>query len=238
MQSRSSIIASFILVSLLVVGGVEYFCRSLGNALSVEKKAEQFSPATDTIALPGVSKQQIGSSEKTRKNLVAESYTIITKRGLFGKVKPAEVLVKNMEPAPKPLQKTTLNLVLMGTISGEGDVQRAIIFDKKEKTQDIYYRGDAIGTAIIKEVKRGEIILKVGGKDEFLLMEELDSLSRTGGGASMEKPAAGTFSLPLPKPKRSIKKRRKAVGGSKFIPSIYPKRNSIFQAPNKQETDQ
>ncbi|MBN4045896.1 hypothetical protein JYT94_00290 [bacterium AH-315-P11] len=36
----------------------------------------------------------------------------------------------------------------------------------------MYYKGDAVGSAIIKEVKRGEIILTVDGKDEVLLMKE------------------------------------------------------------------
>ena len=178
MESRSSIIASFILVSILAVGGAEFFCRSMGGALAIEKMVVQPVPAAASSASP-VPKPQIVDSEQRLKDMLARNYTIITKRGLFGKVKSAEVPEKKPDPPPVPLQKTTLNLTLLGTISGEGDVQRAIIFDKQGKTQDISYRGDAIGAAIIKEVKRGEIILTVGGKDEILLMEELKSGAAT-----------------------------------------------------------
>jgi type II secretory pathway component PulC len=203
MQSRSSIIASFILVSLLVVGGVEFFCRSLGDALSVEKKAQLSTSTTDSIVF-SAQKQQITGSEKAQKFLVTEDYSIITKRGLFGKVKPLEVPVAQLEPVSEPLQKTTMNLTLLGTISGKGDVQRAIIFDKHAKTQNLYYKGDAVGAAVIKEVQRGKIILTVGGKDEILLMEELHS----GDAGINQKPLGSAFVTPLPVPKKITRVER------------------------------
>lgn len=209
MQSRSFIIASFILVSLLVVGGVEYLCQSLGNALSVEGQSEVAAPAPATIALP-VSKPQTAESEGRLKALVPENYAIITKRGLFGKVKLVKVEEKKTDPSPEPLQETRLNLTLMGTISGEGDVQRAIISDKTGKTQDIYYKGDAIGSAIIKEVMRGKVILTVGGKDEILLMEELNSGAVKGanGGAAGKTSTGSAFFTPLPTPKKITEAKR------------------------------
>ena len=210
MQSRSSIIASFILVGLLVAGGVEFFCRSFRDALVVEKRVEQPALTTGTIALP-VSKQQITGPEKGRRPLATESYTIITKRGLFGKVKSVEVPEKKPDLTPQPLLKTTLNLTLLGTISGEGDVQRAIIFDKQGKNQDIYYKGDAIGSAVIKEVKRGEVILTVGGKDEILLMEELKSgaADRSNSGAAIGGQPTGTaLFTPLPVPKSFVEAQK------------------------------
>ena len=203
MQSRSSIIAAFILVSFLVVGGVEYFCRSLGDALSVERKSEVAASATATSVLP-VSKPQTTGSEKRLKPQLPENYTIITRRSLFGKVEPVKVEEKITDPTPEPLQETTLNLTLMGTISGKEDVQRAIILNKTGKTQDIYYKGDAIGSAIIKEVKRGKVILTVGGKDEVLLMEEWKSGAANGansGAAIGEQPTGTALFTPLSVPK-------------------------------------
>ncbi len=243
MQSRSSIIASFILVSLLVAGGVEFFCRTLGDALSVEKKVEQSVAVTGTISLP-VAKPPHTGSVKAGKAQVTENYSVIAKRSLFGEVKPVEVPVQKKDPVPEALQKTTLNLTLLGTISGKGDVQRAIILDKKGKTQDIYYRGDAVGSAIIKEVKRGEVILTVGGKDEILLMEELKS----GAAGDFRSSAAGTKNtgpalftpVPVPKKQTKVKKAKPAVeNGEEKKPSGYLSRRMNFQEIlNKRKKDQ
>lgn len=224
MQSRSSIIALFILVSLLVVGGVEYFCRSLGSALSVESTPEVAALVKGVNGRPVARPQTVGS-EKRLKPLVPEDYTIIVKRALFGKVKPVEAGEKEMDPIPEPLQETSLNLTLLGTISGEGDVQRAIILDKTGKTQDIYYKGDAIGAAIIKEVERGKVILTVGGKDEILLMEELDS-----GAAKASKNPASFTPAPVPKEKTEAKRVKSAkVVGEKPRRSGYLSRNEGLQ---------
>lgn len=226
MESKSSIIAAFILVSILAVGGVEFFCRSLGGALAVEKIVVQPAPTTASIALP-VAKQQIPGPGKAGKPLATENYTIIIKRGLFGKVKSGKVPEKKPDPTPVALQQTTMNLTLLGTISGEGDVQRAIIFDKQGKTQDIYYRGDAIGAAIIKEVKRGEIILTVGGKDEILLMEELKSGTATEsrrGAATGGQPTGSALFAPLSVPKSFVEAQKKGAT---------EKRKSELRKPSK-----
>jgi len=168
MLKRSSIIVSFILVTVLAAGGVEFFCRNLGEALVADKPASVVTSGKTTVKTPG--KAPAAQVKKIQKVKKMENYSIIAKRSLFGKIEKKEI-IKETAPAA-PLKATTLDLVLLGTISGEGNLQRAIIQQKKKRTQDIYYKGDAIGSAIIKEVKRGEIILTVNGKDEILLMKE------------------------------------------------------------------
>jgi len=167
MVKRSSIIASFILVTFLAAGGVEFFCRTLGQALVADKSVNSTASGKSAKASGKSSPTQVGKAQKVKK---IENYSIITKRSLFGKIEQEEIQ-KETAPAA-PLKATTLDLVLLGTVSGDGNTQRAIIQQKRDKTQDIYYKGDAVGSAIIKEVKRGKIILTVDGKDEILLMKE------------------------------------------------------------------
>jgi len=168
MIKRSSIIVSFILVTCLAAGSVEFFCRTLGQALVADKPANATTSGKATVKTLG--KPPATKVGKTQKVKQIENYSIITKRSLFGKIEQKEIK-KETAPAA-PLKATTLDLVLLGTISGDENIQRAIIQQKRKKTQDIYYKGDAVGSAIIKEIKRGKIILTVNGKDEILLMKE------------------------------------------------------------------
>lgn len=171
MIKRSSIIVSFILVTCLVAGGVELFCRSLGQALVVDVPASVETQKNSGTTAPDQSfAAQVEKSTRTGQN---ENYSIITKRSLFGKTEQKET--KTEPPPEESLETTTLDLVLLGTISGDANTQRAFIKQQKNNSQDIYYKGDAIGSAIIKEVQRGKVILTVNGKDEILLMEELKS---------------------------------------------------------------
>ncbi len=170
-MKRSTIIVSFVLVTFLVAGGVEFFCRYLENVLVVDTTTK-----TVKTGEMGLKKGQRNAAPQTRKPNVkvkTENYSIIIKRGLFGKIISKEPVKKN-EPPPV-LKKTTIDFTLLGTVTGKSSVQMAIVRDKKKKTQDIYYTGDAIGAALLKEVRRGKIILTVRGKDEILLMEELKS---------------------------------------------------------------
>lgn len=172
MVNRSSIIVSFILATLLAAGGVELFCRTLGQALVTDAQESSVTSEKTAAKTPGAPPStQVRKAPKAKKK---ENYSIITRRSLFGKIEQEGI--KKVKTAPSVALKTTsLDLVLLGTISGAATVQRAIVQDKKKKTQDIYSKGDAIGSAIIKEVSRGKIILTVNGKDEILTMEELKS---------------------------------------------------------------
>lgn len=97
------------------------------------------------------------------------------------------------------LEATSLDLTLLGTISGGVNTQRAIIQDKRKRTQEIYYKGDAIGPALIKEILRGKVILTVRGKDEILLMKEPKS-SPAKGKRGRPSPAVNHYIMDEPEP--------------------------------------
>lgn len=96
---------------------------------------------------------------------------VILKRKLFGPPPKEKKPVKIEQAAPVQLTVTSLDLTLLGTITGSPNNRRAIILDKKKKLQDIYYQGDTVQGAAIKEIQRGKIILTVNGKDEILVPE-------------------------------------------------------------------
>jgi len=56
----------------------------------------------------------------------------------------------------------------MGTITGTDGVERAIIYDKAERKQELYQKGDFLQQAAIKQIMRGKVILSLDGKDEIL----------------------------------------------------------------------
>lgn len=95
---------------------------------------------------------------------------VILQRHLFGKPQDDKKNV-NQTPAPVQLAATSLDLSLLGTITGAPENRRAIILDKKKKGQEIYSQGDKIQGSQIKEIHRDRIILTVNGKDEVLLPE-------------------------------------------------------------------
>ena len=96
----------------------------------------------------------------------------IAERNIFGAEKkaapPPAVEVEEIET----LEPTTLDLSLLGTIAGDEKSARAIIFDRKKKNQDIYRVEDTVQGAVIKQILRGKVVLRVDGRDEVLYMVE------------------------------------------------------------------
>lgn len=185
MLSRYSPILSFILATLLAVGGVELFYGSLMKNLS-ENGTGLSQPDTARMDLPDTPHKKALAGRSPKKPTGKDDYSIITSRSLFGKIKPTNTKA-TVEEEPV-LTTTSLNLTLLGTISGKDNDQRAIIRNKNNKEQDIYYKGDSVSNALIKEILRGKIILTVNGKDEVLLMEESKSPPSTGNSANYAMP--------------------------------------------------
>jgi general secretion pathway protein C len=108
----------------------------------------------------------------------------VTRRNLFkvqinGKQKNAPEL------AELHLEKTSLELTLWGTVTGQKRQDGwAVINDRKTKQQELYRVNDKIQGATIKSILRNKVILTVNGKDQILEMDENPSSlkKRTGAG--------------------------------------------------------
>jgi general secretion pathway protein C len=110
-------------------------------------------------------------------------YAAAIDRGLFGQADetpppPSDINVEDLE-------RTSLNLTLLGTVSGDEKTARAIIEDKTKRSQSLYKEGDTIQNAEIMRILRAKVILKVGEKNQVLTMEE----KPTGSASSRVKPS-------------------------------------------------
>ena len=105
-------------------------------------------------------------------------YKEIAGRNLF---KVASEKSKIPEPVNiENLAKTELSLKLWGTVTGDDKKSYAVIEDTKNRSQDLYRKGDSVQEAEIKMILRAKVVLNVNGKDEVLEMEqsEVSSVSR------------------------------------------------------------
>ena len=143
-------------------------------------------------------------------------YNSIARRNLFrvidGEAQSSEAV--NIES----LEQTSLNLKLWGTVTGDEDEAYAVIEDTKERSQNLYRKGDAIQNASIKMILREKIVLNVNGKDEVLEMEKI-----TGDGLSSRqriapptpatrrgRPGTQTISLKREQIDTALKKRQRS----------------------------
>jgi general secretion pathway protein C len=104
-------------------------------------------------------------------------YGHIANRNLFQTKTQAEIKKENTPPPPEPVKEepikpTELKLKLLGTVAGDEKHAYAVILDEKKRQQNLYRVGDPIQTAIVDEIRRGSVILKVGNGKEILSMDE------------------------------------------------------------------
>ncbi|MBE9503296.1 MAG: PDZ domain-containing protein [Proteobacteria bacterium] len=99
------------------------------------------------------------------------AYRIISGRNLFGSIDKTngkiQINVDELEP-------TKLGLALLGTVSGTGGFDFAVIEEKNKKKQGLFREGDAVAAATIIRIMRGMVVLRVDDRDEILKMEEGD----------------------------------------------------------------
>lgn len=153
----------FIIITILAAGGVETFYRLTFTRLLQGSPAPTIeTEVSDVVATP------VKSVERRQLD-----YQAILTRNLFGpppeEIKPAAVKEEPVDPAT--LAATSLELSLLGTITGPSKNRRAILLDKRTRLQNIYYQGDMVQSALIKDIQRQQIILNVNGTDEILVPE-------------------------------------------------------------------
>ena len=105
--------------------------------------------------------------------LPLSSFSAITERNLLGSVEKESE--GGVDDTLKDLEPTQLNLVLLGTVSGDRQSARAVIEEKGKRKQDMYKVGDSIQNAVIDKILRRDVVLKVGDRYEKLSMEEPSS---------------------------------------------------------------
>lgn len=105
-----------------------------------------------------------------------DEYQVIIDRNIFS---------KNNLPAQKTdidvdaLNRTSLKLVLLGTITGNEKNSAAFIQDTRTRTSDLYREGDSVQGSTIKSILNKKVVLSTGNKDEILEMEETVETGKT-----------------------------------------------------------
>lgn len=161
-----------------------------------------------------IEKTEIESDRDNRQNVQTRlaDYRAITDRNLFTRGEKPRTEAK--PPEIESLEPTSLKIELIGTIAGDKESAAAIIEDTSKRSQDLYRIGDSVQNAELKNILRGKVVLRVGGKDEILVMEEPRSM-----GADQDSRSPGPRDVrelsgvagPPPLPERTITVRRSDI---------------------------
>lgn len=157
MVRRLLILLNLLIITVVVYCGVDTFYKIAGTRLVSE-------PIVTVRAglIPDIVKAKQIPFSKYTKDVVG--------RDLFHTVKPPETDKDAKNAAPPP--DTRLKISLLGTIAGSPEISRALIFDKAQKKSEFYRIGEKVVGATIKEIMRGKVLLRVGNRDELLIMDE------------------------------------------------------------------
>ncbi len=129
-----------------------------------------YTPGTQLVSnIPKTDQTQPKSKsdrlEPVKLNKIIEK---VTQRNLF-KVEVGGENNNSSEPENLHLEKTSLELILWGTVTGQKKQDGwAVIEDLEKKQQDLYRVNDKIQDAAIKSILRNKVILTVNGKDQIL----------------------------------------------------------------------
>ena len=160
----------FTLWNIVMIAITGWFAVSIGYSVlgdSVLKEQHGRSAAVSRSAV---------RSRETRMSGV-DRYQGIIDRNLFGTLKldrPKIAVVPEIDL--KALKKTSLNLKLWGTISGDTESARAIIEVGRTRKQSLYKEGQDIEGARIRAILRKRVVLTRNGRDEVLEMGEDSSV--------------------------------------------------------------
>ena len=143
-------------LSVIIYAGVDIFYRIVRAGLT--------QVATKEIVL-----QQTPDIKQHEKSSL-DDFKVITDRNIFGSIEkpPDKVKTEDIEA----LEPTSLNIALLGTVTGDQQSAYAVIEEAAKKKQGLYRVGDTVQEAIVKMILRGKVVLRVGDKDKILTMEE------------------------------------------------------------------
>jgi general secretion pathway protein C len=149
-------ILNLVALSLVVYIGVDTFYRIVSSKLEGVHTKEI------------VMKKPLNVEQSKRSPL--SSFQIISERNLFGSQDKATKNIKEEEI--EALEPTSLNVALLGTVTGSKENAFAVIEETDKRKQGLYKIGDSVKNATVKTILREKVVLRVGTKDEILTMEE------------------------------------------------------------------
>ncbi len=179
--------------------GVDAFYRILGVRLQ----------QSDTERVTVQSRTDSKRSEKPQ----LTDFQIIQDRNIFSKLQKTPQAAEPLKT--EVLEPTSLKIKLIGTIAGDHEDAAAIIEETGKRTQALYRVGDSVQTAVMKAIMRGKVILRVGDRDEILIMEEPGSMEKGQNTPKAETPSGRqvieSVRAPIDLPARTITVRRSDI---------------------------
>ena len=186
-----------------------------------------------------VEKEEPAAPQKSKKSKPAPSekndYKVILTRNIFKAI---------LEPKGKPtdseqadldsLEETSMQLALLGTVSGSREDARAIIREEKSKKEDIYQVGSELQGAILTRIERGKVVLQVNGREEVLNIKDPES-GGPQGAASGGEPVVpqGDGESPIANPMPVVQQDETP---DRRVPEALPRRRINFR--NNTQTEQ
>ncbi|SMC47089.1 general secretion pathway protein C [Desulfocicer vacuolatum DSM 3385] len=162
-MKKGFIVIHLLLLSLLAFQGAQMFYGQWNDLFVLPVMSHHVDLSLGDTA------KEIKKKKKSRQH-----YAAIEKRNLFKAALEEKKEVSGPDPEiplVDTLEKTRLDLKLLGTIVLEPRGAFAIIKEGRKKEQKRYQKGDTVQNALIKAVLREKVILSYKGRDEVLLME-------------------------------------------------------------------
>ncbi len=153
--SRILPVTNIVMVLVLLYLGYRFFIEYNEKEYSIEPKQEPSQTQSEFD-------QEPPDSTNTQ---------IILERDIFNTSQAGQFQQTNQQEIVKPIQpviRKPLELRLLGTVAGDGEIGCAIIENLKTKVQDLYKTGDAVNGARIERIERNRIILLNEGVEEVL----------------------------------------------------------------------
>lgn len=160
MSAYFKILFNIVALSLCIFLGVDVFYKVLfANVQPIEIGNSEILPK---------------SGQKKDRAVSFNYYRNILDRNVFKSIESEDKVKKTEEEEVdvETLNYTSLKLSLVGTVVGEEKNTFAVIKEDSKKEQELYRVGDTIQGALIKDILRGKIVLRVGDRDEILAIEE------------------------------------------------------------------
>lgn len=148
---------NLIMTALICFSGVDLFYYFLFSDVSYEKRYEKNIAAEKSVNKKDESETLTGP---------LENYSSIYSKNLFGTL--VSKVVSKPEIDISSLDKTALNLKLLGTVVGFENNYAVILSDNR---QGLYSESDEIKDATVKRIFRQKVVLTRNGKDEILTID-------------------------------------------------------------------
>ncbi len=153
-------IRPYLFITFLCIGGVFLFYRLVGYYW-----LGPLASSSETIRMQS---DKVGSGQGEG----PLTSRIILQRNLFGSGSLPSETEKDQSDLLAGLAKISPELLLMGTITGDGKEKEAVILDIHKAKQELYRIGDRINGAVVKDILREKVVLHFRERDETLDMAD------------------------------------------------------------------